>query len=44
MKNFLAAFGAFWLIFILAGALNLVEFRVYAGEAPIPKYFCEADS
>jgi len=40
-RDLLAIFGAFWLLLITAGALKLVEFRVYVGEAPVPQHFCE---
>lgn len=41
-KDMLAAFGAFWLLMLVAGALGLIEFRVYAGEVGSTPYFCRS--
>lgn len=40
-RDLLAGFGAFWMILIILGALDIVEFRVYAGSAAGFKTFCE---
>lgn len=40
-RDLLAVFGAFWLALITAGALNLIDFRVYVGEHGGTPSFCE---